>query len=66
MTKKIIIEQDENLNMLSIRTAEDISIFYGNEWDFDRSGNSFKKLFEKLGLEVEILDVDMSDEFNYE
>jgi hypothetical protein len=47
--------------MLNIVTEDGKCLFYGNEWDFDRSGNNFKKLLEKLNIEVEIINDDMSD-----
>ena len=52
---KIIIKEDTGCEFLSIITDDGVCLFYGNEWDFDRSGSSFKKLFEKLGIETELL-----------
>lgn len=61
MIKKIIIKQDTSCEMLSISTEDGTCLFYGNAWDFNISGENFKYLFEKIGLETEIVDVNMSD-----
>ena len=61
MTKKIIIKQDKNSEMLDITTDDGKCLFYGNDLDFNRQGINFKSLFEKIGLEVEIIDKDMSN-----
>lgn len=30
------------------------SVFYGNYWDFNRDGESFKKLFELIDNNIEV------------
>lgn len=50
---KIKILQDGD--MLSIKHENGVSLFYDNETDFDRSGENFKQLFEKLNFDVEII-----------
>jgi hypothetical protein len=52
---KIIIKEDPSCEMLSIETDDGKLLFYGNEWDFDRGGSSFKELFENLGIETELI-----------
>lgn len=58
---KIIIEEDTSCEMLSIKTDDGVSLFYGNYWDFSRNGVNFKRLFEKIGMEVIYADKDMSN-----
>lgn len=53
MNNKIIITEDKECEMLSIR-FNDKSLFYGNYWDFNRDGNAFFELFKKAGLSVSL------------
>ncbi len=53
--KEIIITQDTTCEMLKIETSDGKCIFSGNEWDFNRDGDSFKNLFEQIGLKVTII-----------
>ena len=58
---KIIIEEDKFQNMLYINSyswGERINLFNGNYDDFDRSGESFKKLFEKLNIETNLIQIE--------
>lgn len=50
---KVVIKQDNSCEMLAIYKDDDC-VFFGNEWDFSRSGRSLTKLFRQLGLEVEL------------
>lgn len=52
---KVTIKQDKNCSMLSI-DIDNETLFFGDELNFGINVNNFKKLFEQLGLEVEIID----------
>ena len=58
---KIIIVEDVNSDMLSIETSDNVHLFYGNYWDFNRDGKSFQDMFEKLGFEVEYNEKDYDE-----
>lgn len=53
--KKIIIKHDIIDKMISIEDENGKNLFYGNYWDFDRSPNGFKSLFEKMEFNVIII-----------
>jgi len=57
---EIIIEQDKSCDMLSINTSDKICLFHGNVWDFNASGDTFKKLFEKLDIKVRVINSNLS------
>lgn len=59
--EKVIIKQDVASEMLNINTESGKNLFYGNTWNFNRSGGNFKEFLEKIGIKVEIEDVDMSN-----
>lgn len=59
--KKIIIKEDQDCEMMSITTSEGECLFYGNYWDFNRTGDSFKSLFEKLGFDVKLTETEYSN-----
>ena len=51
----VLIEYDDDDEMLSItNTTDDECVFYGNYWDFARGPESFRQLFQRLGLDVEL------------
>ena len=58
---EIVITQDTSCEMLKIETSDGKYLFEGNEWDFNRSGDSFKKLFEDAGLKVKLIEKNYSD-----
>lgn len=47
------ITYNESADMMRIE-YRDKCIFHGNYWDFDDSPHGLKKLFEQLGLDVEL------------
>ena len=51
-----VISYNNSEEMMSIRNHNDVSVFYGNYWDFDNSPESLFKLFKSLGLKVMIND----------
>lgn len=57
MSKEIKIIEDSESEMLQM-TIEDECIFEGNYWDFDRSGENFRRLFEYLGFKVSLEEKD--------
>lgn len=52
---KIKIEQDKNSSMIKITTEENKCVFTGNYWDLPSSGTDLKKLFEDIGMKVELV-----------
>ena len=61
MVNKIIITEDPDCEMLDITIADGQELFHGNAWDFNRDGETFKQLFENLGISVVLKKKDMSD-----
>ena len=57
---EIIIKQDKSCDMLNISTTDNVCLFHGNVWDFDASGDTFKKLFEKLDIKTKIVNTNLS------
>lgn len=55
MEKKVTITSCESDEMLWIE-YNGKTIFSGNVWDFDRSAEGFKYLFQALGIEVEVVE----------
>lgn len=56
----IKITEDIYSEMLRIE-YKDECIFEGNSYDFDRSGEGFKKLFKRMKLKVETVDKDYDE-----
>jgi len=57
----ILITQDNSCEMLRIETVGGKHLFEGNESDFDRDGDSFQKMFERIGLKVKKINKDYDD-----
>jgi hypothetical protein len=55
------IKYSESEEMIQIINQDGKVVFSGNYWDFDRSPEGFKNLFELLGLKVS-----MDDTYRYE
>jgi hypothetical protein len=55
------IRYSESEEMIQIINKDGKVVFGGNYWDFDRSPEGFKRLFESLGLNVT-----MDDTYRYE
>jgi len=55
------IRYSESEEMIQIINKDGKVVFGGNYWDFNRSPNGFKRLFESLGLNVT-----MDDTYRYE
>lgn len=58
---KVIIEDDFENEMLSMVADNGKSLFYGNYWDFNRNGENFKSLFQKLDIEVDFKNVKLNE-----
>lgn len=58
--ENIKITEDSNSEMLRIE-INNKCIFEGNYWDFDRSGNGFKKMLEKIGYNVQLIEKDYDE-----
>lgn len=58
---KITIKEDPTSEMLSITLEDGTYLFYGNASYFDRTGHRFKKLFEKIGIETELINTTLED-----
>jgi hypothetical protein len=57
----VSIRYSESEEMIQIINKDGKAVFGGNYWDFDTSPESFKSLFESLGLNVT-----MDDSYRYE
>jgi hypothetical protein len=58
---EIRIEEYKSQDMLNIFVSTENGLeqlFFGNYDDFDRSGESFKKLFEKLNIETNLIQIE--------
>ncbi len=55
------IRYSESEEMIQIINKDGEVVFGGNYWDFDRSPEGFKSLFESLGINVT-----MDDTYRYE
>jgi hypothetical protein len=53
---KVIITEDSSSEMLQMKTSDDKCLFEGNYWDFITDSNTFKILFEKLGIECNLVE----------
>ena len=62
---KIIITKDTSCEMLRIEKENGECLFEGNETDFDRSAESFERLFKKVGLETQIIEKDYDEWHKY-
>lgn len=58
--KNIKITEDSTTEMLRIEIDNEC-IFEGNYWDFDRSGDGFKKILDKIGCNVELVEKDYNE-----
>jgi hypothetical protein len=58
---KVLITEDRSSEMLKIVKEDGTFLFEGNYWDFNRDGGSFKKLFEAVGVEVELTEKDYDE-----
>ena len=55
------IKFSKSEEMIQIINQDGKVVFGGNYWDFDRSPQGFKRLFESLGIKVS-----MDDTYRYE
>lgn len=58
-----MITYDPSCDMMAV-FKDDVNLFNGNEWDFDRSPAGLAMFLNKLGVECGLQQVDCEDNFS--